>query len=110
LTNVVLFDGYAGPGVFEDNEPGSPLIMCQAAEKTTPGNYQAFFVNKRAKHHNKLESILLPGISVDRLSGRLFPRGLLVPVALPKPLIGTFTTRTAQLAQIFCTAPNVKTA
>jgi three-Cys-motif partner protein len=58
---IVLFDGYAGPGVFEDREPGSPLIMCQAAEKATPGNYQAFFVNKKKKYHDKLESILQKG-------------------------------------------------
>ena len=30
---LLLIDGYAGPGVFEDGKPGSPLIICQAAEK-----------------------------------------------------------------------------
>ncbi len=58
---IVLFDGYAGPGVFKDNEPGSPLIMCQAAEKNSPGKYKAYFVNKKKKYHDKLESILQKG-------------------------------------------------
>lgn len=58
---IVLFDGYAGPGVFEDKKPGSPLIMCQAAEKAAPGNYQAFFVNKEEKYHKKLDGILRQG-------------------------------------------------
>jgi three-Cys-motif partner protein len=58
---IILFDGFAGPGVFEDGEPGSPLIMCQAAQKNASGNYQAFFVNKKKKYHDKLESILHKG-------------------------------------------------
>ena len=43
---ILLVDGYAGPGVFDDRQPGSPLIMCQAAAKATPGTYRAFFINK----------------------------------------------------------------
>ncbi len=55
---ILLIDGYAGPGVFGDGKPGSPLIMCQAAEKYAKGNYEAKFVNKKEKYHKKLESIL----------------------------------------------------
>ncbi len=55
---ILLVDGYAGPGVFDDGEPGSPLIMCQAAEKFTPRGYRAFFINKRPKYHKKLEGVL----------------------------------------------------
>jgi three-Cys-motif partner protein len=40
---ILLIDGYAGPGVFDDGKPGSPLIMCAAAEKIAKGNYAAFF-------------------------------------------------------------------
>ena len=30
---IVLIDGYAGPGIFEDGKIGSPIIMCRAAER-----------------------------------------------------------------------------
>lgn len=56
---ILLIDGYAGPGVFDDGKPGSPLIMCEAAEKFAKGNYRAIFVNKKKQHHLKLTSILL---------------------------------------------------
>lgn len=55
---ILLVDGYAGPGIFGDDKPGSPLIMCQAAENNAPGNYQAFFINKKKKYHTQLERIL----------------------------------------------------
>lgn len=55
---ILLVDGYAGPGVFDDGKPGSPMVMCSAAEKNAPGNYQAFFINNKKKYHTKLESIL----------------------------------------------------
>lgn len=32
--------------------------MCDAAESKAPGNYKAYFVNKKKKYHDKLESIL----------------------------------------------------
>ena len=37
---ILLIDGYAGPGVFDDGSAGSPLIICQAAERFAKGNYQ----------------------------------------------------------------------
>ena len=55
---ILLIDGYAGPGVFGDRKPGSPLLMCQAAEKYAKGNYQAIFINKDEKYHKQLESII----------------------------------------------------
>jgi len=55
---IILFDGFAGPGVFDDNTAGSPLIMCQAARDQAPGNYKAFFINRKKKYHDRLESIL----------------------------------------------------
>src|SRR4249920_586648 len=30
---ILLIDGYAGPGIFEDGAAGSPLIICDKAEK-----------------------------------------------------------------------------
>ena len=55
---ILLIDGFAGPGVFEDGSVGSPLIMCQAADKFTKGNYQAFFFNKKPLFHTKLTGVL----------------------------------------------------
>lgn len=55
---ILLIDGFAGPGVFDDHSPGSPLVMCQAAEKHAKGNYRAFFFNNKSHFHEKLTSIL----------------------------------------------------
>lgn len=55
---ILLIDGFAGPGVFDDGSAGSPRIMCEAAEKFAKGNYQAFFFNKKNSFHEKLTNIL----------------------------------------------------
>ncbi len=55
---ILLIDGYAGPGVFKDGSPGSPMIMCHAAEKYAKGKYQAIFINKDEEYHKKLELVL----------------------------------------------------
>lgn len=55
---ILLIDGYAGPGVFEDQSPGSPLIMCAAAEQHANNQYNALFFNHSPSHHKKLEDIL----------------------------------------------------
>ena len=56
--DIILIDAFAGPGVTEDGEPGSPLIICRAAERYAQGRYKAYFVNKDETHHQKLEEIL----------------------------------------------------
>lgn len=56
--HIILVDAFAGPGVTEDGEPGSPLIICRAAERYARGRYNAFFVNKDETHHQKLKDIL----------------------------------------------------
>jgi three-Cys-motif partner protein len=35
---ILIVDGFAGPGAFEDGKPGSPLIICQAIEKAKQQN------------------------------------------------------------------------
>src|SRR5438477_376254 len=61
---ILLIDGYAGPGTFGDDIVGSPIIMCEAAEKYAKGNYQAIFINNKKKYHEKLSTeILLRGWS-----------------------------------------------
>lgn len=55
---ILVIDGYAGPGVFDDKKAGSPMIICQAAEKYARGKYQAIFINKAPEHHEKLLQVL----------------------------------------------------
>lgn len=55
---ILIVDGFAGPGKFEDGSEGSPLIICASAEKFVRGKYRAFFINKDRKHHEQLTSTL----------------------------------------------------
>ena len=56
---LLYVDAFAGPGRFEDGRVGSPLIICQAAEKYAKGRAQAVFVNKDLHHHEQLKNILI---------------------------------------------------
>lgn len=86
---ILLIDGFAGPGAFDDGSVGSPLIMVKAAEERANNHYVAIFVNKYAEHHSKLESAL----------SHLAPHGKVLPIrgdsqALLKavqPLLGSRT-------------------
>ncbi len=55
---LLLIDAFAGPGRDEDGNPGSPLIICQAAELKAKGNYRAIFFNNRREYHEQLEQVL----------------------------------------------------
>jgi len=55
---ILVIDGYAGPGIFGDGKSGSPMIICQAAEKYAKGKYQAIFINKNQEHHDMLRYVL----------------------------------------------------
>jgi len=55
---ILLIDGYAGPGTFEDGSNGSPLIMCEQGEKNARGNYKAIFINNKKKYHDQLKKSL----------------------------------------------------
>lgn len=59
---IILVDGFAGPGHFEDGTKGSPLILCDAADEYVPDQYLGIFVNRRGDHHRKLEKALKPRI------------------------------------------------
>jgi three-Cys-motif partner protein len=58
---IILIDAFAGPGVFEDASPGSPLLICKAAKSHAGGNYRAIFINNKRSYHEKLDSILRAG-------------------------------------------------
>ena len=55
---IILIDAFAGPGKFDDGSAGSPLIICQAAERRIRDNYLAIFVNSEKEHHDKLSHVL----------------------------------------------------
>ena len=55
---IILIDAFAGPAKFDDNSPGSPLIICQAAERWVQDRYLAIFVNRKQDQHEKLSYVL----------------------------------------------------
>jgi len=54
----LIIDAFAGPGKFEDGSSGSPLIICQAAERHAKDRYEAIFINLDEDHHQTLSAIL----------------------------------------------------
>jgi three-Cys-motif partner protein len=55
---IVLIDGYAGPGIFDDHAKGSPFIICEATEKYAKGKYIAFFFNLKKDYYERLDLAL----------------------------------------------------
>ncbi len=82
---ILLIDGYAGPGVFNDDTYGSPIIMCEAAEKLVKGNYHAIFINKKKKYHDKLNKEIQRRGWSDSVEPRLGDSQLLLQI-VPKTL------------------------
>ena len=52
---IVIVDAFAGQGIFEDGSKGSPLIICETAERQVPNDYRAIFVNRVKASHEKLK-------------------------------------------------------
>ncbi len=59
---ILLVDGFAGPGMFEDGSVGSPVLIVEAGETRAPGKYHAIFVNKEADEHDALTELMKPYI------------------------------------------------
>lgn len=55
---IILVDAFAGQGVFDDESKGSPLILCENAERLVPDQYIAIFVNSDQRCHEILQSAL----------------------------------------------------
>ncbi len=55
---IVLVDAFAGAGKFDDGTAGSPLIICNAAEKYAKGKYHAVFMNTDEASHAHLTHLL----------------------------------------------------
>lgn len=67
---IILIDAFAGPGKFEDETAGSPLILCQAARNHLENlEYQTIFVNQEATHHEKLSHVLSSFNNVTTIFG-----------------------------------------
>ena len=64
---IILIDAFAGPAKFDDGSPGSPLIICQAAERHVQDRYLAIFVNKEQDQHEKLSYVLSRFIDQNRV-------------------------------------------
>ncbi len=66
--NILIIDGFAGPGVFDDNSEGSPIFICDIAEENVPFRYKAFLVNKDPEHHeiltNHLKNCIDQGVAI----------------------------------------------
>ena len=55
---IVIVDAFAGPGIFEDGSKGSPLIICDIAEKHVREEYLGISANRDKESHKKLEIAL----------------------------------------------------
>src|SRR5439155_7698165 len=80
---IMLIDAFAGPGIFEEevgtHRLGSPLIMCDQAERFAKGRYVAIFCNRNRSQH-------------QRLTEELENRGGLVSTGRAMPILGDSRT------------------
>lgn len=53
---IAIVDVFAGPGQFDDGSIGSPLIICEIAERLVPRRYIAIFVNSDKDSFEKLNN------------------------------------------------------
>jgi three-Cys-motif partner protein len=54
---VVVVDGYAGRGRYEDDTPGSGEILLQSAERTRSSDVDVFLIEKSRQDHSVLERV-----------------------------------------------------
>jgi three-Cys-motif partner protein len=64
---VVIIDGFAGPGEYEDGEEGSPIIAIKAvrdhqAYDRFKGEFVFVFVEKDPERHRHLEEVAIPAL------------------------------------------------
>lgn len=55
---IIIVDGFAGPGIFDDGTIGSPIIIYEIVKSLGGKNIKIILVNKELKHHLKLNKIL----------------------------------------------------
>lgn len=69
-SRVVLLDGYAGPGQYEDGSPGSPLLLLENAASSFR-NIECVFVEEDSAKFAKLQRVLEPKQSSVAISRAL---------------------------------------
>jgi three-Cys-motif partner protein len=72
---VAFIDGYAGAGRYDDQSPGSPLLLASSAERAKPINrtVRLAFVEPSAKNRTKLiQSLEDEGVDADIIDARPF--------------------------------------
>jgi three-Cys-motif partner protein len=72
---VAFIDGYAGAGRYDDQSPGSPLLLASSAERAKPINrtVRLAFVEPSAKNRRKLiKSLEDEGVDADVIDSRPF--------------------------------------
>ena len=55
---IIIVDGFAGQGVFDDGSLGAPLIICDIVKEFVGNNTKIILVNKDKRHHQTLNSVL----------------------------------------------------
>jgi three-Cys-motif partner protein len=58
-TPVVLLDGYAGPGQYEEGSPGSPRLMVDTAKAMQNRDIHCIFVERDRHHWQQLQGLLI---------------------------------------------------
>jgi len=76
-TPVVLVDGYAGPGRYADDSPGSPELMVKTARALRTVNVHCVFVERDRGLREQLKMLLVDELGAqesDVLEGRIEER------------------------------------
>ena len=73
-THVVLVDGYAGPGRYADESPGSPELMVKTARALRTVNAHCVFVERDRTLREQLKTLLVDELG-DRDSEVPTPQG-----------------------------------
>ncbi|WP_461124955.1 three-Cys-motif partner protein TcmP [Saccharothrix stipae] len=56
---VTFLDGYAGAGCYEDDTPGSPLVLLEAAKRVSPSrDVEAVFIEEDPATFSRLQEVL----------------------------------------------------
>jgi len=50
---IIIVDAFAGQGIFEDGTKGSPLIICEIAEREVAGQYFTIFEGSIERIYSK---------------------------------------------------------
>ena len=94
-TGVVLVDGYAGPGRYADESPGSPELMVKTVRALRTENVHCIFVERNRRLREQLKALLVEELGDQdsevvegRIEERLEP---IVQASAGKSLLSSWT-------------------